>query len=348
MKNINIVSDGITFDDVLLVPKHSDIPSRSHCSIKVELSKGIKVNHPIIPANMLSIIGEKSLDVFYKNRCISFLHRFSSIEDQLKLYVELVKRYGKDIYNYIGFSLGVKEEDKDNLKLIMKTFPDIKLLCIDIAHADSKLGCRMTSFVSREYPNVFLVAGNVATINGAQNLWYCGADAVKVGIGSSGICSTRIITGNGVPQITAISDVWSSKKQIEGDLNKKLFVISDGGAKSIGDLCKALCFSDLVMSGSFFAGTFETPGEIIKLNGNDYKPYNGSSTHKNDRKEGVEGFVKCKGSIEKILNDIKEGLQSCLSYQNCKNIVELKDDPKFVRISNASQSESGIYGVRLI
>jgi IMP dehydrogenase len=196
---------------------------------------------------------------------------------------------------------------------------------------------------------VLLIAGNVATEEGAESLWLAGADVVKVGVGSGSICTTRIETGNGVPQLSAIMYANAAKQRVESKLegSRNIYFISDGGIKIPADICKALCFADMVMAGNIFAGTDEAPGDIIDIDGHAYKSYVGSSTHKDSRKEGVEALVPYKGPTEKILTRFLEGLQSCCSYQGVSKVRELKINPKFVRITNSGLIESHPHDVRL-
>jgi IMP dehydrogenase len=188
----------------------------------------------------------------------------------------------------------------------------------------------------------------VATALGAKRLWDAGADMLRVGVGNGSICTTRIETGNGVPQLTALMDIHSIKQEMENKLGKQLLIVNDGGVTKVGDIVKALCFSDFVMTGNMFAGCEEAPGSIISVDGKMYKSYVGSSTHKTTRIEGVEAMVPLKKDFKSILTKMIEGIQSGCSYQNAHNLEELKDNPQFVKISSAGLKESHAHDVTIV
>jgi IMP dehydrogenase len=339
-----MISEGLTFDDVLLVPQHSTVKSRSEVDLSVNLGKNISLKLPFIPANMADIIGKKMIIKMYERGALSILHRFSPIEKQISLIKELSSF--KNIFNFIGVSVGVKSEDYEYIKLFSRL--GIKIICIDIAHLDSILGLKMVEHIHNNYPNVLLIAGNVATGNAAARAWKAGADVVKVGIGASGICSTRLEAGAGVPQLSALMDVYDKKNKLEKELYRKLYFISDGGHRQTADCVKSLCFADLVMLGGMFAGTDEAEGNTVEINGEIYKSYSGSSTHKQHRIEGVKGITKSKGSVDLLIKRLSEGLQSGCSYQNCHNLQDLKEAPEFVKISNAAITESNIHDITIL
>lgn len=340
---VNII-DGLTFDDVLLQPKFSEIKTRSEVDVSVKLCKGFSLKTPIIPANMSDIVGEKMIEKMYEMGSLSIMHRFSSFEDQVKLIRSLSKKYN-DIFNYMGVSVGVKPEDYHSVSM----FSDlgIRIICVDIAHLDSVLGLSMVEHISKKYPHMLLIAGNVATGNAAARAWQNGADIVKIGIGASGICSTRLETGCGVPQLSAIMDVFEKKQALQNQLKKRLYFISDGGCRKSADVVKALCFADMIMLGGMISGTNETQGITVEIGNEKFVSYSGSSTHKKDRVEGVKGLVKPKGSVEDIIKRILEGIQSGASYQNCRNLQDLKMSPTLIRITNAGLAESNIHSVVL-
>lgn len=340
------VKEYLSFDDVLLRPKYSTIKSRSEIDLSVNLTKGVNLRHCIVPANMTDIVNYSVMSRMYDLGAMSLMHRFCSFNDQITIIEQLVNRHGKDIFNYIGMSIGVKEEDKNNLT----KFSDfgIKIVCIDIAHLDSILGMEMIQYIADKYPHMLLIAGNVATKEAAARAWKAGADIVKVGIGSSGICSTRLEAGAGVPQLSAIEEIHFTRLELEKQMNKKLFFISDGGCRKSADCIKALCYADMIMLGGMLAGTESSPGKEIEVDGELYKSYQGSSTHKPNRIEGVKGLVKTKGSFNEVIQKITEGIQSGCSYQNCRNLQELKEDPTFIKITSAGQVESSIHDVVVV
>jgi IMP dehydrogenase/GMP reductase len=259
-----------------------------------------------------------------------------------------------------GWLLGEEINLYERMKI---TFQELWVVIVYV------VGC-----ISNKYPQILLIAGNVATGSAAKRLWQVGADIVKVGVGPGSLCTTRIETGNGVPQLTALMDVYTAKKDLEKELyNKtakktnniewlttdqlaqsniikirKLMIMADGGIKSAGDIVKALCFADLVMIGNMFAGTEESPGTTIIRDGIAYKEYVGSSTHKTNHIEGVEAIVPYKGKFTDILTKILEGIKSGCSYQGVSSLLELREDPQFIRITNAGLKESNHHDVRVI
>jgi len=340
--------EAISFDDVLLVPKYSQIESRSCIDLSVTLRKrdnSFNFSMPIIPANMKTVTGEVMARYIARKGGLAVLHRFMTVEDQVSVLRGALSE-NKDYSSNIGMSIGVKPEDTDIVDRFVCN--GAKILCLDVAHAHSLASIKMCEYISSNYKDVLLIAGNVATAEAAEKLWLSGADVVKVGIGSGSICTTRIETGNGVPQLSAIIDVGLSRTKTQKKvIGRDLYMISDGGIKIPADICKALCFSDMVMAGNIFAGTDEAPGDIVDVDGHAYKSYVGSSTHKDSRKEGVEALVPYKGSAEKVLTRFLEGLQSCCSYQGVSKVKDLQVDPKFVRITSSGLIESHPHDVRL-
>jgi IMP dehydrogenase len=343
-----ILGEALGYDDVMLIPKYSEVKSRSDVSVSVKLVKGINVNCPIVPSNMKTIISPDMIKVMYHHKIMCILHRFMTIEDQIKIGEDMRDLYGSDIFKYLGYSIGVKQEDYDNLEKIVDL--GVKIICIDIAHGHSKHCIDMIKFISGRYPNVLLIAGNTATYEGAMELYESGADIVKCNVGSGSICLTRINTGNGVPAITTLIDCSRARRDFYARKNKKVFLMTDGGVKSPGDLVKGLCFADLAMCGNVFAGCLEAPGETLKIDGKEYKSYAGSSTNRADGShvEGVQALVAIKDSAAKIIQRMTDGLKSGMSYQGCFDIKDMQDDPKFVKITNAGMIESGSHNLEKI
>ena len=333
---------GLTFADVLMVPKYSDIESRSQVDLSVDLGKGFKFELPFTPANMSDITGIEMAWKFYTLKGLALLHRFDTFENRAGMIEQLRVRCGSDdILNYVGISIGVKEKDKEELKYFIEQ-QKVKIICIDIAHLDSKLGLAMTKYVADTYPNILLIAGTVATGAGAERVWKAGCDCVRIGIGAGSICSTRLETNNGVPQLHAIMSVREKQKELQPNFNRKLTFISDGGKSIPAHFCIALgAGADMCMSGNFFSSTSETPGDIVEIDGVKYKQYNGSSTHKDSRIEGTKSLKKFKGPIDPIIKRLKEGIQSCCSYQNSHNLDELKENVEFIQITQAGFVEGG-------
>jgi IMP dehydrogenase len=333
-----------TFNDVLIKPQYSEIRSRSEIDLSVKLSKGLNFKVPVMPANMQTIVNIEVAQQFYQLGGLCLLHRFCPIEEQINICNKLHKRYA-DAFNYIGVSVGVKNVDYENINVFYKH--GVRIVCIDVAHGDSINCVEMTKFISEKYPDIFLIAGNVSTGSGAFRLWLAGADAVKINQGSGSTCTTRIATGCGVPQLSALADVFEVRKNNPMLQNK--FIIADGGCSKVGDLVKSLALSDLVMTGNMFAGAAETPGQIVEIDGKEYKNYDGSSTHRGgDYIEGVQSLVECKPDIKTIMKTMLEGISSGCSYTGSKNLQELKEKTIFIKISNAGMTESNAHDVKVI
>jgi IMP dehydrogenase len=321
------IRQGLTFDDVLLVPKHSTLVSRKDVDTTVNLGKEIILTTPIIPANMKSVTEDEMARVITSQGGMALLHRFMSIEEQVEM-------FQKAKHPLTGASVGVRPDEMQRVAALVGA--GCHIICVDVAHGDSEKSIDMVQHIHKEYPAILLIAGNVATAEGALRLWKAGADVIKVGIGPGSLCTTRIETGNGVPQLTALAEVY----EVRAKMHATFTIIADGGIKNAGDLVKALCFSDAVMVGNLLAGTDEAPGEIISIDGQKYKQYRGSSTYKTNHIEGVSAMVVYKGPVLPILTKLMEGVRSGCSYQGAKTLVELKRNPEFVLISGAGLVES--------
>lgn len=337
-----MIREGLTFDDVLLVPQYSDIGSRSK-DVDISVKWGcLHFAHPVIPANMKTVTGRDMAFKIIKSGGLAILHRFMEESEQVRIAREVFDDHGNENF---AVSVGVKANDKEMVGLFRDA--GVRIICIDIAHGDSKHCVDMVSWIKAKYSDMFVIAGNVATGSGARRLWEAGADVVKVGVGPGSLCTTRIETGNGVPQLTALMDVADTQQQLialektRSNTKKRAYpFISDGGIKSAGDIVKALCFADMVMIGNLFAGCEEAPGKRIVIDRVEYKEYVGSSTHKTNHIEGVAALVPYKGVFTDVLTKLLEGLQSGCSYQGARNLNDLKDNPVFVKITNAGLKES--------
>lgn len=352
-----MILEGLTFDDVLLIPQHSTVDSRSKIDISVKWGC-CHFEHPIIPANMKTVTGQEMALHVIKSGGLAILHRFMDPKEQVSIAETITDDHGNE---HFAVSVGVKAKDRELLEEFYNI--GIRMVCIDVAHGDSKLCVDMVSWIKKNKPHMTIIAGNVATAEGAERLWRAGAHAVKVGVGPGSLCTTRIETGNGVPQLTALMDVSDRKHKIKlapiihdnmlmsgiKDLainpppikmDSPMYIIADGGIKSAGDVVKALCFADMVMVGNLFAGCEETPGEKMIMDGVTYKKYVGSSTHKANHIEGIAALVPYSGNYQQVLTKLLEGLRSGCSYQGAHSLEELRDNPVFVRITNAGLKES--------
>lgn len=259
----------------------------------------------------------------------------------------------------VGAAIGVGKDSDERVKKLINAGVDV--LVVDTAHGHSQKVINAVKSIRKKFPKVPLVAGNIATKEAAKALVKAGADAVKVGIGPGSICTTRIVAGVGVPQITAISEVASATK------GTKVKVIADGGIRFSGDISKALAAgADSVMIGSLFAGTAEAPGEIELYQGRTYKNYRGmgsigamkvgsSERYFQDQEsssdkyvpEGIEGRVPFKGGMSNILHQLLGGLRSSMGYMGCAGIKDMRSKAKFIKITNAGMKESHVHDVMI-
>jgi IMP dehydrogenase len=339
LSEISMFTQGYTFDDVLLVPKHSNIKSRDDVDLSVQLPKGISLKIPILSANMKSVTDIKMAITISNLGGLPILHRFDD-------YTKLVTNFENVYVNssgIIGASVGIKDHDKTLVQDLVNA--GCKVICVDVAHGDHRAVFDFVANIRAKHNNLLIIAGNVVTETAANGLWNSGADVVKCGIGPGSLCSTRIETGNGVPQISALNNICNGNYS-ERDGEWPMF-IADGGIKTAGDCVKSLVFADLVMLGNLLAGTDEAPGDIIQFQGQKYKKYEGSSTHRSKHIEGVSALVPYRGKVTDIITKLVEGIKSGCSYQGANNLKELKQDPEFVIISNAGLKESHPHSVIL-
>ncbi|WP_133129276.1 IMP dehydrogenase [Legionella yabuuchiae] len=260
----------------------------------------------------------------------------------------------------VGAAVGVGEGTDERVAALVDAGVDV--IVVDTAHGHSEGVLTRVKWIKKHYPEIQVIGGNIATAAAAEDLVKAGADAVKVGIGPGSICTTRIVTGVGVPQVSAVANVAAA---IKG----KVPVIADGGIRFSGDICKAIAAgADTVMLGSLFAGTEESPGEIELYQGRTYKNYRGMGSigamaqaqGSSDRyfqdisqgaeklvPEGIEGRVPYKGPVQTIIHQMLGGLRSCMGYLGCKTIEEMHEKAEFVRVTNAGIRESHVHDVSI-
>ncbi len=473
--------EGLTFDDVLLVPKYSDITSRSQTDLSTKLSRNISLNIPLISANMDTVTESEMAVTMARKGGIGIIHRFLSIEDEVNEVLK-VKRSGsvmienpytirpeqtvndaidyakdkdvsgllvtdsesklvgiltdrdflfepnksnlvkdvmtkdvvtakpgisldeakeilhknrieklpliddsrhiqglitsKDITNIenfpsaskdkkgrplVGAAVGVKGDFMERTESLLEAHVDI--IVVDIAHGHSENAISTVRHIKKAFPDSELIAGNVATAQGTEDLIKAGVDAVKVGVGSGSICITRVITGSGVPQLTAVMDCAKVGK------NYDVPIISDGGTRTSGDATKALAAgASSVMIGSMLGGTDESPGTVLTKNGKRFKVYRGmaslaASIGRKSKEtgsisldddlndyvaEGVEAMVPYKGNVTDILKQLTGGIRSGLSYCGAHTIPQMQKNAEFIKISGAGFAESQPHDVSLM
>lgn len=346
------IVQGLSYDDVLLIPQRSDIASRSEVSLRTKLSSGLELEIPIISINMDSVTGVEMSSTMSKLGGISFLPRFDSPEEEANKVLEIVKRKGRVIA-----ALGLRDNYMDRAEKCLKA--GAVGLTIDVAHGHMGQAIKATAKLKNKL-GVPIFTGVIATRLGARDLFLAGADGVRVGVGPGSICLTRIVTGCGVPQLTAIMEAKKAVKEFKGKT-----IIADGGIKNSGDIVKALAAgADCVTLGSLLAGTDESPGKKIMKDGVLYKEYNASTSkvekdsqlkRNSDQKkhfklhiEGVESLVPYRGSVEEVIETMCAGVRSGFSYCGAKNIPQLRKKARFVQISSAGMRESGSHDVMVV
>ncbi len=473
--------EGLTFDDVLLVPKFSDITSRAQTNLETKLSKNISLNIPLISANMDTITESGMAIAMARQGGLGIIHRFLTVKEEANEILK-VKRSGsvmienpyvigpektveeaisymqekgvhgllvtdseskltgiltrrdvmfeskpnqlvkdvmtkdvitakpgislddaketlrkhrieklpltdesglikglitsKDITNIenypsaskdkkgrplVGAAVGVKGDFMERTEALLESGADV--IVVDIAHGHSENAVNTIHHIKKAFPDTELIAGNVATAKGTEDLIKAGVNAVKVGVGSGSICITRVVTGSGVPQLTAVMDCAQVGRKHD------IPIISDGGIRTSGDVTKALAAgASSVMVGSILGGTDESPGSFMSKNGKRFKIYrgmasfyaslgrkskeNGNVSIEDDLNdyvaEGVEAMVPYKGSVKDILKQLTGGVRSGLSYCGAHTIKQMQENAEFIKISGAGFAESQPHDVSLM
>ena len=346
------IKEALTFDDVTMAPKYSEVlPSEVDTSTKLSANLTLKI--PLLSSAMDTVTESKMAIAIAKAGGIGVIHRNLNIKQQIDE-IRKVKKQGL----LVGAAVGAGPLELKRAEAILKE--QINLIVVDTAHGHSKKVAEIVKAIKKiKTKKTTLCAGNIATADAAKFLIKLGVDIVKVGIGPGSICTTRLVAGIGVPQLSAILAVK------QGIKNNKTKIISDGGIKYSGDIAKALSAgADAVMIGSLFAGSTETPGKLIKKNGKLFKSFRGMGSvgamnkgsadryfqkkQKDTSKyvpEGVEGFVKYKGDVKNIIYKLIGGLKSSMGYLGAKKVLYLKTKPNFVKITKAGFYESMVHNV---
>jgi IMP dehydrogenase len=341
-KDIKNRNHGLTFDDVLIVPRRSEVKSRRDPSLRSKLTKTKFLETPIVAANMDTVTESKMAIAMHQLGGLGILHRFMNIDQQVSE-VRSVKEAGAQI---ISASIGVNGDYKERAEALVNA--GVNLMTIDIAHGHSVQMMDTLKWLKDKFSNLEVIAGNLATPDAAVDLIEAGADAIKVGIGPGSMCTTRIITGAGVPQLTAIA-LCAEAAESYG-----VPVIADGGIRTSGDMVKAFAAgAHVIMLGSMLSGTIETPGDIV----NGKKQYRGMASKKAQiswrgdmpqgmAPEGESTFVTVKGHVSDVIHELTGGIRSGMSYVNATSIEEVKIKALMMEMSSNGIAESRAHGVR--
>ena len=327
--------EAVTYDDMLLVPQYSDITSRSEVDITSCLGHR-EFTLPIIASPMDTVSEIDMAIAMNQAGGLAVLHRYNSITEQQAM--------AKQVVGQVAAAIGVTGDYLERAEALLAAGTDI--LCIDVAHGHHSLMKKALEALRNEYDNhIYIIAGNVCTLEGINNVADWGADAVRCNIGGGSICSTRLVTGHGLPGLQTIFDCARTDRDVK--------IIADGGIKTSGDIVKALAAgADFVMCGSLLAGTEESPGQAISLpNGSRMKEYRGMASKdaqlnwrkKTSTPEGVASYIPYKGSVQEILQDLEGGIKSGLSYTGARNLVELRRKVEWARQTSAGTQESGTH-----
>lgn len=339
------VRTGLTFDDVLLVPRRSNIRSRQDVSLSTRLTSHIQIDLPVLAANMDTVCEQEMALAMARLGGVGVIHRFLPIATQAEM-VESVKLENDAFIT--AAAVGTDHDAIDRSKALIAAGCDA--LVLDIAHGHAEHAIDAVRSLKDAFPDTDVIAGNVATAGGAEDLYEAGADAIKVGVGPGGVCTTRVVAGVGVPQLTAVADAS----------HVPIPVIADGGIKNPGDIAKAIAAgADTVMIGSLFAGTKESPGEVESSPHGLVKRVRGMASFEaiearaartgeeiddeyfeQRAPEGVEGAVPYKGEVSKLIAGMMAGLKSGMSYSNATTIPEFWEKAEFVRVTPTGLREN--------
>ena len=326
----------MSFDDVLLVPQYSDIESRKSLSTNNQLDDKITLGLPIISSPMDTVTEVDMAFAMDTHGGLGIIHRYNTANDQARL-VKKAKLKGVPV---VGAAIGVTGDFLERAQALVEEGASV--LCIDVAHGHHSMVERAIQSLKSVFgDSLHIMAGNVATGEGARDLANWGADSVRVGIGGGSICSTRLVSGHGVPTFQTIIDCVEYGCSVP--------IIADGGIKTSGDIVKALAAgADFVMLGSMLAGTTQSPGQVFDNGNKKYKVYRGMASSeaqvswrgKTSTPEGISTTIPYKGDVNTILGDLRGGIQSGMSYSGVRTIRDLQAKAKFIRQTPAGQSES--------
>lgn len=332
----------LCFDDILLVPQHSEVESRHTVDLTMTIgvdNKTFMLRLPVIAAPMDTVCGVEMCKAMSMNGGLGILHRYASIEQQV-LWVDELHSMG---YGF-GVSVGATNGYLNDARKLVDA--GAQTILVDIANGHSKYAVDAVKNIRKEFGNdVHIMAGNIATAEGFRDLALAGADSIRVGIGGGSACTTRVVSGHGIPTLQSVIDIYEWKIA-----NSDCSIIADGGIRNSGDMVKAFAAgADAIMVGSMLAGTDESPGDIVTdISGKEVKIFRGMASAqaqmdaagKISVAEGVSTTVPYKGSVNHILKQIKGGLGSGCSYSGVDKLQDLAENSGYTEVSSLSMNES--------
>ena len=333
--------EAVTYDDMLLVPQYSDIRSRSEVNISSWFNSKHCLELPII-ASPMDTVSEVEMSVaMAKAGGLAVIHRYNTIPEQGTLVSPTANHVSTSL---TAAAIGGTGDYLERATTVASLGANI--LCVDVAHGHHIMMKKALEELRKALgEDIYIIAGNVCTLEGVNDVSDWGANAVRCNIGGGSICSTRIVTGHGLPGLQTIFDCARTDRNVK--------IIADGGIKTSGDIVKALAAgADFVMCGSLLAGTYESPGQVVTLpDGSRMKEYRGMASkdaqmdwrNKSSTPEGVASYIPYKGSVTDILNDLRGGIQSGFSYTGARTIAQLQHRSEWARQTSAGTVESGTH-----
>jgi len=343
---MNDLRTGLSYGDVLLVPQRSPVDSRSDVDLSTNLTPEIELDSPLLSAPMDTVTGPETAVALSRAGGFGTIHRFLTVDEQAAAVERVV-----DAGEQVGAAVGIAEDAVARTAAVADAGADCVM--VDVAHGHLERCLDTVEALRAEFPDLELVVGNVATPEGVEDLHAAGADCVKVGIGPGSHCTTRRVAGAGVPQLTAVDDCAERAHDLG------IPIVADGGIRTSGDAVKALMAgADTVMMGSLFAGTEETPPEIVEVDGERYKKSRGMATtaaaeDRSDKEEageavdadeGVEGYTAYKGPLADVAEEFCAGIRSGLSYCGGHTIPEARGNAEFIKVDQAAKEREGAHG----
>ena len=341
----------LTYDDIQLVPDYSEVPSRKHLRLQTLFTRRYGIHNPFVAAPMDTVCESEMAIKLMKLGAVGVIHRFLSIDDQVEHVKKIVEEKHKLYEDWgvmyddwhseirdipVAAAVGANGDYQERAQRLIDAGANVIL--IDVAHGHHVNVKHAISAIKQMSSSVDVIAGNIATAEAAFFLQNCGADALRVGIGGGSLCTTRVKTGFGVPNVTCLQEIIEMSS---------VPIIADGGIRSSGDIAKALAIgADSVMIGSLIAGTEESPGSIIEKPAGLYKRYRGAASletkvaHGQESRnvEGESTVIPYKGGVQYIVESLKDGLRSALSYCGARDLKHFK--PEIIQVTNAGQNEA--------